>query len=78
MNRRFMTCRDTRAPAGAPLRAAASAIEEQKHAPDAAPAKVDTPDRLSEEDLDNKLKGRLTEYFSIKDKAAAVEEIQVN
>lgn len=73
----LVTCRDSRAAAGAPLRAAAAAVEEQKRAPEAAPAKVDTPDSLSDKDLDDKLKGRLTEYFSVKDDAAAVEDIQV-
>lgn len=52
-------------------------MEEQKQAPEAAPEKVQPADLLSDEELDNKLKGRLTEYFSIKDKANAAEEIQV-
>lgn len=59
------------------MRAAAAAVEEQKRAPEAAPAKADTPDLLSDQGLDNKLKGRLTEYFSVKDNAVALEDIQV-
>ena len=57
------------------MRAAAAAVEEQKRAPEAAPAKADTPDKLSEEELDNKLKGRLTEYFQFADKPAAADAI---